>query len=183
MCITIFELGWRQLLLLEVRPESGPRALVRWALIGLVVLLLAFGPLASSAHADSTYRVQPGDTLISIAARYGVSVDAIVTANSLPSRSTIYAGQVLRIPSPGSNPAPPTTNPGRSQSGQATYVVQPGDTLSEIAERYGTTTDAVARANNLGGTAIYAGQTLVIPAAGSAAPPPTKPPPTNTPAP
>src|SRR5919201_601742 len=151
MCITVFAPGRRLLLLLEDRPESGRRALARWALVGLVALLLSFGPLATSAHADSTYRVQPGDTLISIAARYGVSVDAIVTANSLPSRSTIYAGQVLTIPSPGSNPAPRSTGPVRNQSGQATYVVQPGDTLSDIALRYGTTTDAIARANGLNG--------------------------------
>src|SRR4029078_704990 len=87
-----------EVILLEVKSASGPRALARWALLGLVVALLSFGALAMSAHADSAYKVQPGDTLSTIAARFGVSVDAIVTANSLPSRSTIYAGQVLTIP-------------------------------------------------------------------------------------
>src|SRR5205809_120811 len=90
MCITVFTLGRRLLLLLEDRPAGGPRALARWVLVGLVVLLLSVGPLATSAQADTAYKVQPGDTLIGIAARFGVTVDAIITANSLPSRSTIY---------------------------------------------------------------------------------------------
>src|SRR5438128_1758225 len=116
---------------MDNRPATAPRASARWALVFIVTLLMVFGP-ALPAHADNTYKVQPGDTLISIAARYGVTVDAIVTANSLPSRSTIYSGQVLIIPSPGSNPAPPRPNPG---SGPANYTVQQGDTLSDIAVR------------------------------------------------
>jgi LysM repeat protein len=151
------------------KPAGSVRALGKFALGGLVVLMLAFGPVAA-VYADTTYKVQPGDTLISIAARYGVTVDAIVAANSLPSRSTIYAGQVLTIPSPGSNPAPRG-----SRTGPDTYTVQPGDTLSDIALLYGTTTDAIARANGLSGTTIYAGQKLSIPAPGSSAPPPAAP--------
>ena len=148
------------------KPATGRGVLGRWALIGLVALLMAFGPILP-AFADSSYKVQPGDTLISIAARYGTTVDAIVAANALPSRSTIYAGQVLNIPSPGSNPAP--AKPGPS-SGQSTYTVAQGDTLSDIATRYSTTVDALMRANGLASTSIYAGQTLVIPAAGSSTP-------------
>ena len=150
----------------------------RWALVGLVVFLVAFGPLVGAAHADSTYRVQTGDTLISIAARYGTTVDAIVAANGLASRSTIYAGQVLTIPSAGSNPAPQPVN----TTGQNTYTVKPGDTLSDIAVRYGTTTAAIFAANNLSSNTIYAGQVLVIPPAGITPPPPTAPAPTQPPA-
>ncbi len=148
---------------MDNRPATGLDAPGRWALVLLVSLLMAFGP-ALPARADNTYKVQPGDTLISIAARYGVSVDAIVTANSLASRSTIYAGQALVIPSSGSSPSAPRPNPG---SGQATYTVQQGDTLSDIALQYGTTIDALVRANTLGSTIIYAGQTLVIPSSNS----------------
>ncbi|MFL5732643.1 MAG: LysM peptidoglycan-binding domain-containing protein [Chloroflexia bacterium] len=156
---------------MEVLSKGRSRALVRLALAGLLVVILSLGPLSMSAYADSTYKVQPGDNLITIASRFGVSVDAIVAANALPSRSTIYTGQVLVIPSSGSNPAPPP------RTGQTSYKVQSGDTLGGIAVRYGVTTDAIARANGLNGNAIYAGQTLVIPAAGS------PPPPANTPVP
>src|SRR4051812_20602956 len=87
-------------LVITEEPGGRSRAWGRWILIGFMVLFLALGPLAVAANADSTYTVQAGDTLSSIAARYGTTVDAIVTANALPSRSTIYAGQVLKIPSP-----------------------------------------------------------------------------------
>jgi len=133
--------------------------------------MLAFAPVAATAYADTSYVVQSGDSLSVIAQRYGVTVEAIMVANNLPSRSTIYAGQVLTIPSPTSNP-PPSRNP----SGQSTYTVQFGDTLSEIALQFGTTTEALARANGLIDNTIYAGQVLVIVPAGSqSAPPPANP--------
>jgi putative chitinase len=134
-------------------------------LIGLLSLLLAAGLVTRIAYADTNYTVQSGDSLISIAARYNTTVDAIVTANSLPSR-TIYVGQVLRIPSSSTASAP--ANQPIPASGQ--YTVQPGDTLSGIALRFGTTTEALMRANNLASTTIYTGQVLSI-VAPNAAPP------------
>lgn len=144
-------------------------------MVGLLSILLAVGPVVDTAYADTTYLVQSGDSLSAIALEYGVTVEAIMAANNLPSRSTIYVGQLLTIPSPGANPAPPARNP----SGQLTYTVQFGDTLSEIALQFGTTTEALARANGLSDNTIYAGQVLVIVSASSQAPPPN--PPTNPP--
>src|SRR5688500_18201498 len=132
--------------------------------------MLAFAPVAATAYADTSYVVQSGESLSVIAQRYGVTVEAIMVANNLPSRSTIYAGQVLTIPSPTSNP-PPSRNP----SGQSTYTVQFGDTLSEIALQFRTTPDALARANGLIDNTIYAGQVLVIVPAGSHSAPPSNP--------
>lgn len=144
-------------------------------MVGLLSILLAVGPVVDTAYADTTYLVQSGDSLSAIALEYDVTVEAIMAANNLPSRSTIYVGQLLTIPSPGANPAPPARNP----SGQLTYTVQFGDTLSEIALQFGTTTEALARANGLSDNTIYAGQVLVIVSASSQAPPPN--PPTNPP--
>ncbi len=145
---------------------AGSVPVVLVVLVWLVTLVAVAGPVAPVAHADTTYRVQPGDTLISIAARFGVTVDDIVAANNLPSRSIIYAGQTLIIPEPASNGTPRQAQP-QSNPGQSTYTVQPGDTLSGIALRFGTTVGALMQANNLGSTAIYAGQVLVIPTGGA----------------
>jgi putative chitinase len=64
---------------------------------------------------------------------------------------------------------PPTTTPN-------VYVVKPGDTLSAIARRFGTTVWAIARANNIVNPhLIYVGQRLVIPGGGPPPPPPPPP--------
>lgn len=78
------------------------------------------------------YTVQPGDSLSKIAAEYGTTWQKIYDDNKSviggdPNR--IYAGQVLKIYTSGSAPAPSGT----------TYTVQPGDNLSSIAAKYGTT--------------------------------------------
>ncbi|MDQ0194221.1 LysM peptidoglycan-binding domain-containing protein [Paenibacillus wynnii] len=57
--------------------------------------------------------VQPGDTMWSIAARYGVTVDSILRANNLTNPNYIYLGQNLIIPTPGGFPLPlPIPSPG-----------------------------------------------------------------------
>jgi LysM repeat protein len=104
---------------------------------------------------STTYVVQRGDTLWSIARRYGTTVQAIAMLNNIPNPSLIYAGQRLLIPGGGGTPLPPATK---------THVVQRGETLYSIARRYGTTYWAIAMANNLPNpNVIYAGQRLVIP--------------------
>ncbi|RPF53407.1 LysM peptidoglycan-binding domain-containing protein [Aquisalibacillus elongatus] len=49
-----------------------------------------------------------------------------------------------------------------SASAEAEYEIQPGDTVSEIAEEYSSTTDEVMKLNNLSSSLIYAGDTLEI---------------------
>lgn len=133
-------------------------------LLALVVAITTF----STVLADSAYIVQRGDTLYRIAARFGVTVPALAAANRLSNINVIYVGQRLIIPGPGGTPAP--TNP--PWTGQ--YVVQRGDTLWRIAQRFATTVDAIKSANNLRTNLIYAGQILNIPS--SATPRPTTPP-------
>jgi LysM repeat protein len=117
----------------------------------LVLLPLLF--VAQPAFAQGqVHVVQQGETLSSIAARYGTTPQAIASANGLANANYIYAGQRLTIPSSG----------GSTATG-GTYIVRAGDTLSSIAARYGTTASAIAGANGLANVNyIYAGQRLVI---------------------
>lgn len=125
----------------------------------LLLLLLAFAApvvmpaLTGVAHAatQQIYIVQRGDTLYSIARRFGTTVTAIKNANNLRSDS-IFVGQQLVIPG--------TTNDGGATT---TYIVRRGDTLSSIARRFNTTVDNLVQLNNLRTTTIYVGQTLIVP--------------------
>jgi LysM repeat protein len=109
--------------------------------------------------------VRAGETLYSIARRYGSSVSAFVQANGLRNANVIYVGQRLRIP--GSSGGGSTRGGGSPPSGGTVHVVQRGQTLASIALRYGTTTAAIATANGLRNpNLIYVGQRLRIPAGG-----------------
>jgi LysM repeat protein len=97
--------------------------------------------------------VQWGENLTRIARRYGTTVWAIAQANGIWNIDYIRAGQVLWIPAYG-----PTPGPWRI------YIVQPGDTLSGIAWRFGTTMWAIAQVNGIWNPhLIYIGQRLYIP--------------------
>jgi putative chitinase len=103
----------------------------------------------------STYIVQRGDTLYSIARRFGTTVQTLAYINHIANPNLIYAGQRLTIPGGGSPTPPPA---GRY------HVVQPGETLYSIARRYGTTVWAIAVANNIyNPNVIYWGMRLYIP--------------------
>ena len=107
------------------------------------------------------YRVQKGDTLGGIARKYRTSVDAIVRANNLSSRTLIREGQVLRIPVSGlpSNPAPPA---GIKAGDTVTYIVKAGDTLMALSRMFSTTVEKIKAANNLTSDELVVGQKLTI---------------------
>jgi LysM repeat protein len=103
------------------------------------------------------YVVQRGDTLYSIARRFGVSIWQLASLNNIPNLNLIYVGQLLIIPAPG--PMPPGPGPAPSR-----YVVQYGDTLFSIARRFGVNVWQLAAYNNIPNpNYIRAGQVLLIP--------------------
>ncbi len=105
-----------------------------------------------------SYTVRAGDTLTSIAMKFGTTAQALVSANNLSS-DMIYVGQVLNVPgSAGGGWQPP-------QACGMYYTVKAGDTLSNIAWRNGVTIAQLKAANNLSGDLIYIGQKLCIPGA------------------
>ena len=124
------------------------------------------GTGSDPAPSNSYYVVNRGDTLSAIAARYGITTQALVQANGLASANLIYVGQRLLIPGGSSAPPPPSSTTGY-------YTVQGGDTLSSVAVRHGVTAWAIIQANQIANpNFIYVGQRLVIPGGSSPAPAP-----------
>jgi LysM repeat protein len=131
-------------------------------IVGLLILtsmlLFPAGALAAPGGTGETVHVvQWGETLSLIASRYGVTVEAIMAANGLEDPNFLYVGQRLIIPVKGTV--------GDSCSNY--YTVQWGDTLSDIAWRYRTTTEALIHANDLYDDSIYEGQRLCVPSSSS----------------
>lgn len=128
-----------------------------------------FIPGPTSGGPTSTYTVLPGDSLFSIAQRFGTTISALQSTNNLTT-DVIFPGQVLLIPSTPYNPPPsgPAPPPG---PGTTIYTVQPGDTLFLIARQFNTTLKRLRELNNIAGDVIYPGQVLIVHAAGGAPPP------------
>jgi len=129
--------------------------------------------VAAAASPGGTYTVQPGDTVSAIAARTGTTQRAIIEANGLDSRASIRAGQQLRLS--GTPAAAPTTDAAPAPATSGTYTVQPGDSLSTIARRQGTTVAALRQVNPGVGAdgLIRVGQRLSVPGGSTAAPAPS----------
>lgn len=106
--------------------------------------------VTGTASQESTYYVQAGDTLSSIATKFGTTVSNLVSLNHISNPNVIYVGQKIYV--------------GEATQGQSNaYTVQSGDTLSGIAAKFGTTWQALSQKNGLANpNVIYVGQTLTI---------------------
>jgi LysM repeat protein len=127
----------------------------------------ASGGTSSGGTSAGVHVVQRGETLYSIARRYGTTASALAAANGLSNPNLIHAGQRLTIPGAGSSSEGGETAP----STGVVHVVKRGETLYSIARRYGTTASALAAANGLSNAnLIYVGQRLRISSGGEASP-------------
>ncbi|MBV9803154.1 MAG: LysM peptidoglycan-binding domain-containing protein [Solirubrobacterales bacterium] len=145
------------------------------------VLLLA----PSAAFASFVHVVSPGETLSSIAAADGLSVDQLAAANGLSPSAQLVAGSTIQIPAqssgvaaaPSSASSGGTTGDGdtdaddvgssasaastSSSSSGGSYVVQPGDTLTGIAARAGVSPASLAAANGLSPNGVLVSGTVL----------------------
>lgn len=97
---------------------------------------------------ENIYVVKSGDTLYKIAQNYNTTVDELKNLNNLSSNA-LSVGQLLKIPSPVSEPE--------------TYTVKKGDSLYSIAQEFNTTVDTLKRLNNLTSNTLLIGQILKLP--------------------
>ena len=140
-----------------------------------------------------TYTVAAGDSCLSIAARFEVSIKSIVRLNNIPaSCDTITEGQELLIPHPTPTPTafPTATLSGleatRAACDKVNYTVQEGDTLNTIALNYNVPEAAIKSYNGMVSNTVFEDMNLVIPLCERAATPgpsptPTPPPPYPSP--
>ncbi|MCA0453245.1 MAG: LysM peptidoglycan-binding domain-containing protein [Chloroflexi bacterium] len=143
------------------------------------------------AGTPTTYTVTYGDTLAGIASRYGMTVEQLIQLNNLANPNRILRGQELLVWSTTADEAPAADTPqitvdettaanldavaapveevvAAEPAPSTTYVVQPGDQLGQIANRFGVSWVDIANANSIAnGNQIFAGQSLVIPGVAS----------------
>jgi uncharacterized protein YcbK (DUF882 family) len=112
----------------------------------LSVLLIVAAAWPERAWAEQEHRVGKGQTLSSIAGRYGVSVAALAAANRMKREDSLREGQLLVVPARGE-----------------LYVTE-GDTLASIARRHDVQISDLARTNGLAvESQIRIGQRLLLP--------------------
>jgi LysM repeat protein len=140
--------------------------------------IIVSGTLIPPSNSDR-YTVQEGDSPSSIAARFGVSLEDLLSVNDISDPTSLFVGQELVIPSGGETPEPqdepteapeeaPTDEPPAEEPTEEpaanTYTVQAGDTPQTIAAQFGITPQDLMDANGITDPAsLQIGQVLTIP--------------------
>jgi LysM repeat protein len=129
---------------------------------GQVLIIPGAGGATSSQRqivsaGSGKYKVQSGDTLGTIAEKYGVGVSSLMSVNNL-SGSTIRSGQVLVIPSGNSI----TAKSSSSSNDVISYKVKKGDTLWDIASKHNVSVASIQKWNNLTSAELRPGLNLTI---------------------
>ena len=121
----------------------------------------------SAAAAPTQYQVVEGDTVSSVAGRFGLSTASVLALNGLGWSAVIFPGQMLTL---AGQAQPSTPAPAPVAAEIARYLIQSGDTLSGVAAAHGLSLDSLLRANGLDASSvIFPGQAVVLPPGGGAA--------------
>lgn len=142
----------------------------RWAIPRRLAILLSLAGISALILSSiNGYVVREGDTLSSIAARHGVTVEQLVAANRIADPDHILVGQELELPNSAGREA--------DQSSERAHKVRRGETLTSIAAHYGVSVADLVSANHLDeADKVPAGRRLIIPGTGGvpAAPAPVE---------
>jgi len=144
------------------------RRLALWISAAVITIAAVPGPAAVVEAAEPTIVVAPGETLIGIARRHGVSVEQLIALNRIADPSRIFAGQRLVLARASTPPPKPAA--ARPAAAPRIHLVADGENLTAIARRYGVPIAAISAANKLADPSrIFPGQRLVIPGTASTA--------------
>jgi LysM repeat protein len=123
--------------------------------------------LAASTPEPRYYTVIYGQSLAQIAQAHGMSLGQLALLNNITNPDLIYAGQKLIVsgaPDPNVAPTPFPTSDVPGATNLVTHIVQPGETLASIADRYGISWLQIAQNNNIyDADQIRIGEELTIP--------------------
>lgn len=127
--------------------------------------------LPTATPAVQVYAVEPGDTVLGIALRFGMEMNDLMIANGLTAQSArlLRPGQELVIPVIGAT-AQPADAPSAPTPNGTIYTVRSGDTIVGIAARTGIAVEAILAANKMTAAdapTIQPGDTLVLPSPGA----------------
>jgi LysM repeat protein len=121
-------------------------------------------PGPSPTATQNIYTVNSGDTLFSIATKFGSNVCTLMAVNNIVNASVLAVGQKLLIPGPDTQLPTATPLPtGLSRGAKLTYIVQCGDTLDSIAAKFNSTGTDIATLNKITDPlSIQIGQSLQV---------------------
>lgn len=122
-------------------------------------------PTQDKVEEMAMYTVQKGDSLYSIAKKFGITVDEIKLLNNLTSNNLAIGEQLMIKSSTGDEPINPEEEcigTGYVEPQYIMYTVQRGDSLYTIARRYNTSVDNIKALNNLTNNNLTIGEQLKI---------------------
>jgi LysM repeat protein len=120
------------------------------------------------ATGQTSYTINAGDTLFSIARAYNLTVEQLAAANNIDPNGVLTPGQVLVIPAADGTVPPTVVAQPTTITGEQVHIVAAGENLFRIGLRYGFTVAELAAYNGIANPHyIYVGQTILIPPGGN----------------